>query len=76
MTDSAGPTPLQWLQGLASELDGLRTVAVQRLSQQAGLPSREEFEVQRALLDDARRRLETLQAQLEALSARLDVSAS
>ncbi len=72
MTDSAASAPLQWLQGLTSELDALRTVAVQRLSQQAGLPSREEFEVQRALLEDACRRLVTLQVQVESLAARLD----
>jgi BMFP domain-containing protein YqiC len=75
MTESAASSPLQWLQGLASELDGLRTVAVQRLSQQLGLPSREEFEVQRALLEDARERLSQLQAQLDSLIARLDAPA-
>ncbi|MGE0811036.1 MAG: accessory factor UbiK family protein [Immundisolibacter sp.] len=75
MTDAAPSGPLQWLQGLASELDGLRTVAVQRLSQQAGMPSREEFEVQRALLEDARRRLDALQAQLEAVTQRLNAPA-
>ena len=75
MTNSAAAVPLQWLRGLASELDGLRTVAVQRLSQQVGLPSREEFEVQRALLDDARQRLATLQAQMDALIQRLNAPA-
>jgi BMFP domain-containing protein YqiC len=75
MTNSAAAAPLQWLRGLASELDGLRTVAVQRLSQQVGLPSREEFEVQRALLDDARQRLATLQAQMDALIQRLNAAA-
>ncbi|MFZ5492651.1 MAG: accessory factor UbiK family protein [Pseudomonadota bacterium] len=75
MTNSAAAVPLQWLRGLASELDGLRTVAVQRLSQQVGLPSREEFEVQRALLDDARQRLATLQAQMDALIQRLNAAA-
>lgn len=72
MTDATSGSPLDWLQGVASELDGLRTVAVQRLSQQLGLPSREEFEVQRALLDDANQRLTRLQEQLEALTARLN----
>ena len=72
MTDSVPFQPLQWLQGLASELDGLRTIAVQRLSQQAGMPSREEFEVQRALLEDARERLARLQAQVDSLAARLN----
>jgi BMFP domain-containing protein YqiC len=72
MTDSASPSPLHWLQGIASELDGIRTVTVQRLSQGLGLPSREDFEVQRALLEDARDRLARVQAQVEALAARLD----
>jgi Uncharacterized protein conserved in bacteria len=45
---------------------------VQRLSQRLGLPSREEFEVQRALLEDARARLARVQAQVEVLAARLD----
>lgn len=72
MTDSAPSPPLHWLQGIASELDGLRTVTVQRLSQRLGLPSREEFEVQRALLEDARDRLTRVQAQVEALASRLD----
>ena len=76
MTESVSSVPLQWLQGLASELDGLRAVTVQRLTRRLGLPSREEFEVQRALLDDARERLARLQAQLDALTARLDGSAS
>jgi BMFP domain-containing protein YqiC len=75
MTNSVAAAPLQWLRGLASELDGLRTVAVQRLSQQVGLPSREEFEVQRALLDDARQRLTTLQAQMDVLIQRLNAPA-
>lgn len=75
MTNSVAAAPLQWLRGLASELDGLRTVAVQRLSQQVGLPSREEFEVQRALLDDARQRLATLQAQMDVLIQRLNAAA-
>ena len=75
MTDSVAAAPLQWLRGLASELDGLRTVAVQRLSQQVGLPSREEFEVQRALLEDARQRLTTLQEQMDALIQRLNTAA-
>lgn len=72
MTDSAPPSPLHWLQGIASELDGIRTLTVQRLSQRLGLPSREEFEVQRALLEDARDRLARVQAQVEALAVRLD----
>jgi BMFP domain-containing protein YqiC len=72
MTDSAPSSPLQWLQGIASELDGLRTVTVQRLSERLGLPSREEFEVQRALLENTRERLARVQAQVEALAARLD----
>ncbi len=72
MTDSAPRSPLHWLQGIASELDGLRTLTVQRLSDRLELPSREEFEVQRALLEDARERLERLQAQIDALAARLD----
>lgn len=72
MTDSAPPSPLHWLQGIASELEGIRTLTVQRLSQRFGLPSREEFEVQRALLEDARDRLARVQAQVEALAARLD----
>ncbi len=72
MTDSASRWPLHWLQGIASELDGIRTVTVQRLSQQLGLPSREAFEVQRALLEDARERLARVQAQVEALAARFD----
>jgi BMFP domain-containing protein YqiC len=76
MTESVSSAPLQWLQGLASELDGLRAVTVQRLTRRLGLPSREEFEVQRALLDDARECLARLQAQLDALTARLDGSAS
>ncbi|MDD3652205.1 accessory factor UbiK family protein [Immundisolibacter sp.] len=76
MTESVSSAPLQWLQGVASELDGLRAVTVQRLTRRLGLPSREEFEVQRALLDDARERLTRLQAQLEALAARLDGSSS
>lgn len=75
MADSAPFQPLQWLQGLASELDGLRTVTVQRLSQQAGMPSREEFEVQRALLEDARLRLAAAQAQVETLVQRLNTAA-
>ncbi len=72
MTDSAPPSPLHWLQGIASELEGIRTLTVQRLSQRFGLPSREEFEMQRALLEDARDRLARVQAQVEALAARLD----
>lgn len=72
MTDAPSAGPLQWLHGIASELEGLRTVAVQRLGQAAGLPSRDEFEVQRALLEDARGRLERLQAQVDTLIARLD----
>ncbi len=72
MTDSASPWPLHWLQGIASELDGIRTVTVQRLSQRLGLPSREAFEVQRALLEDARERLARVQAQVEVLAARFD----
>ena len=72
MTDAAPGSPLHWLQGLASELDGLRTVTVQRLSDRLALPSREEFEVQRALLDDANQRLARLQGQVEALAARLN----
>ena len=72
MTDSASPSPLHWLQGIASELDGIRTVTVQRLSQRLGLPSREDFEVQRALLEDARARLARVQAQVEAIAARFD----
>lgn len=72
MTDSASPSPLHWLQGIASELEGIRTVTVQRLSQRLGLPSREDFEVQRALLEDARERLAAVQAQVEALAARFD----
>lgn len=75
MSDSATLTPLQWLQGLASELEGLRTVTVQRLSQHLGLPSREEFEVQRALLEDARQRLAALQAQVDTLAQRLNAEA-
>lgn len=71
MTDPI-PSPLHWLQGIANELEGIRTVAVQRLSQRLGLPSREEFGVQRALLEDARERLARVQAQVEALAARLD----
>ena len=72
MTEATSSGPLHWLHGIASELEGLRTVAVQRLGHVAGLPSREEFEVQRALLEDARGRLERLQAQVDALIARLD----
>ncbi|WP_448505664.1 accessory factor UbiK family protein [Immundisolibacter sp.] len=72
MTDSSSPSPLHWLQGIASELEGIRTVTVQRLSQRLGLPSREDFEVQRALLEDARERLAAVQAQVEALAARFD----
>jgi len=72
MTDSASPSPLHWLQGIASELEGIRTVTVQRVSQRLGLPSREDFEVQRALLEDARERLARVQAQVEALAARFD----
>ncbi len=71
MTDSTSNSPLHWLKGIASELDGLRTLAVQHASQRLGLPSREEFEVQRALLEDARARLAQLQAQIETLTARL-----
>ena len=71
MSDSAALTPVRWLQGIASELDGLRTVAVQRLSRQVGLPTREEFEVQRGLLDSACERLARLEAQLDILAARL-----
>jgi BMFP domain-containing protein YqiC len=72
MTDPVPPSPLHWLHGIASELDGLRTVTVQRLSQRLGLPSREEFEVQRALLEDARARLARVQAQVDILANRLD----
>ncbi len=72
MSEPASSAPLEWLHGLASELEGLRTVAVQRASAQLGLPSREEFEVQRTLLEDARERLARLQAQVDALTARLD----
>lgn len=72
MTDSSPQSPLDWLQGIASELDGIRTVTVQHLTQRFGLPSREQFEVQCALLEDARERLERAQAQIEALVARLD----
>ena len=72
MTDSSPQSPLHWLQGIASELDGLRTLTAQHLSNRLELPSREEFEVQRALLEDARERLERLQTQVEALVARLD----
>ena len=71
MTDSAASAPVHWLQGIASELDGLRTVAVQRISRQVGLPTREEFEVQRGLLDNACERLARLEAQLDTLAARL-----
>jgi BMFP domain-containing protein YqiC len=68
MTDSAASTPLHWLQGIASELEGLRTVAVQNLSRRVGVPTRDEFEVQRGLLEDARGRLARIEAQLDALA--------
>ena len=71
MTDSP-PSPLHWLHGIASELDGLRSLATENVSRGLGLPSREQFEVQRALLEDARARLERLQAQVDALAVRLD----
>ncbi|GAB4349046.1 MAG: hypothetical protein Kow0073_02360 [Immundisolibacter sp.] len=71
MTDSP-PSPLHWLRGIASELDGLRSLATENLSRSLGLPSREQFEVQRALLEDARTRLQRLQEQVDALAARLD----
>jgi len=74
MTDATPSTPLHWLQGAAQELEGLRTVAVQRLNRQLGLPDREEFETQRALLEDARARLAALEAQVAALAARLDAA--
>jgi BMFP domain-containing protein YqiC len=67
MTDSAASTPLHWLQDIASELEGLRTVAVQNLSRRVGVPTRDEFEVQRRLLEDARGRLARLETQLDAL---------
>ncbi|HCO43168.1 accessory factor UbiK family protein [Immundisolibacter sp.] len=70
MTDSPS-SPLHWLHGIASELDGLRSLATENLSQRLGLPSREQFEVQRALLEDARTRLDRLQGQVDALAARL-----
>jgi len=70
MTDSLS-SPLHWLQGIASELDGLRGLATENLSRGLGLPSREQFEVQRALLEDARTRLDRLQEQVDALAARL-----
>lgn len=67
MTDSTASTPLHWLQGIAGELEGLRTVAVQNLSRRVGVPTRDEFEVQRGLLEDARGRLARLETQLDAL---------
>jgi BMFP domain-containing protein YqiC len=70
MTDSSS-SPLHWLHGIASELDGLRSLATENLNRRLGLPSREQFEVQRALLEDARARLDRLQEQVDALAARL-----
>ncbi len=70
MTDSSS-SPLYWLQGIASELDGLRSLAAENLNRGLGLPGREQFEVQRALLEDARTRLDRLQEQVDALAARL-----
>lgn len=75
MTDSASFTPLHWLQGMVSELEGLRTVTVQNISRQVGVPTRDNFEVQRGLLEDARDRLARLEAQLAALAAKLDDAA-
>jgi BMFP domain-containing protein YqiC len=75
MTDSASFTPLHWLQGMVSELEGLRTVTVQNISRQVGVPTRDDFEVQRGLLEDARDRLARLEAQLAALAAKLDAAA-
>lgn len=75
MTDSASFTPLHWLHGMVSELEGLRTVMVQNISRQVGVPTRDDFEVQRGLLEDARDRLARLEAQLAALAAKFDDAA-
>jgi BMFP domain-containing protein YqiC len=75
MTDSASLAPLHWLQGIVSELEGLRTVTVQNISRQVGMPTRDDFDVQRGLLEDARERVARLEAQLDALALKLDGAA-
>ncbi len=71
MKDSTPSAPMQLLQGIASELEGLRTAAVQNLSRRVGVPTRDEFEVQRGLLEDARGRLARLESLVDALMTKL-----